>query len=363
MVFIAIDYITRTYICQITFKLQIKQQDDILELMLNRLIRILIPVIIVLAVGTAGYMVIEKWTFLECIYMTVITIATVGFQEVRPLSEIGRIFTIFLILTGDGILLYALSALVAFIVEGELFDKFRRKKMKEKIEDLYEHYIVCGSTGPSEYIINEFIRTQQPFVIIENNPGRIKELKEKTDILFLEGDASEDEILKDAGVSHAKGLISALPTDKDNLFVVLTAHSLNRNMRIVSLAFDETSDPKLRRAGANSVITPNSIGGMRMASEMIRPAVVTFLDRMLYKKDATLRVEEALIPKNSGLIGKTLGEAKVGEKTGLIIIAIRDGRSGDYHYNPGSGTLIKAEDVLITIGTPEQVKNLRELVK
>jgi voltage-gated potassium channel len=331
--------------------------------MLNRLRNIFIPVLIVLAVGTAGYMLIEKWTFLECIYMTVITIATVGFQEVRPLSEIGRIFTIFLILIGDAILLYALSAIVAFIVEGELFDKFRRKKMKEKIKDLSEHYIVCGSTGPSEYVINEFIRTQQPFVIIENNPERVKELKEKPDILFLEGDPSEDEILKDAGVAHAKGLISALPTDKDNLFVVVTAHSLNRDMRIVSLAFDETSDHKLRRAGANSVITPNSIGGMRMASEMIRPAVVTFLDRMLYKKDATLRVEEAPIPEASGLIGRTLGEAKVGEKTGLIIIAIKDGKTEDYHYNPDSATTIKEGDVFIAIGTPEQMKSLRELVK
>ena len=316
-----------------------------------------------LLLGTGGFIIIEKWSILESLYMTVITITTVGFQEVRPLSETGRIFTIFLILSGYGILLYVVSSMVAFIVEGELLDIFRRKKMKSKVEALNNHYIICGSSGAGEYVINEFLKTKQEFVVIENDPDKNKALKERGDILFLEGDPSEDETLKEAGISQARGLISALPTDKDNLFVVLTAKGLNKNLRIISLAIDQSSEHKLRRAGADSVITSNSIGGMRMASVMLRPAVVSFLDKMLYMKDAALRVEEALIPDGSGLIGKTMAQAKIGEKTGLIIIAIKDKETGNYHYNPGSSTVIKENDALITIGTPEQMKSLRDIAK
>lgn len=331
--------------------------------MLNRLIKIFISFALLVAIGSTAYMVIEKWSFLESIYMTIITIFTVGFQEVRPLSETGRIFTIFLIPAGYGILIYALSTIVAFIVEGELMDVFRRNKMKSKIEDLNNHYIICGSGGAAEYVINEFMKTSQPFVIIENDPEKIKKLKENESLLFLEGDPSEDEVLRNAGIILARGLISALPTDKDNLIVVLTARGINRNLRIVSVVFDENSDHKLKYAGANAVVFPDFIGGMRMASEMIRPTVVSFLDVMLRGEDATLRVEEAHIPPDSGLIGKTMAEARIGEKTGLIIIAIKDGASGIYHYNPNSTTIIKENDVFITIGTPEQMKILRDIIK
>jgi len=329
----------------------------------DRLIKIIVALAIVLAIGTAAFMAIEKWTLLESLYMTVITITTVGFQEVRPLSGNGRIFTIFLILLGTGVLLYALSSIVAFIVEGKLLDIFRRKKMKSKIEDMNEQIIVCGSDGCAEYIIDELIKTKDPFVVIENDSDKIKELQKREDILFLEGDASEDEILKEAGILRAKGLISALPSDKDNLFVVLTARGINKNLRIISLAIDQNSEHKLRRAGADSVVTPNAIGGMRMASTMLRPIVVSFLDKMLYSKEATIRVEEASIAKGSDLTGKSLAQAKIGEKTGLIIIAVRDGKTGSFHYNPGSTTIIKENDILITIGTPEQMKALRGMAR
>lgn len=329
--------------------------------MLNKLIKVILILLILFSVGTAAFMIIEKWSFLESLYMTVITISTVGFQEVRPLTENGRIFTIFLILSGYGIMLYALSSIIAFIVGGELLDIFRRRKMNSKIEELNGHYIICGSKGPGEYVINELINTYQKFVVIENDAERIKELKEMEKILFVEGDASEDNILIEAGITRAKGLVSALSTDKDNLFVVLTARNINKDLRIVALAFDENTDHKLRRAGADSVITPNSIGGIRLASEVIRPSVVSFLDMMLRGK-VTVRIEEVSIPKGSGLKGKNLAEAKIHEKAKLIIIAIRNGETGNYQYNPGSHTVIKEGDVLITIGTPEQVRTLREMV-
>ncbi len=330
--------------------------------MLSRLKKIFVSLALLVAIGTFAYMAIERWSFLESIYMTIITIFTVGFQEVRPLSEAGRIFTIFLIPAGYGILVYALSMVVAFIVEGELLDVFRRNKMRAKIEDLDNHYIICGSSGAAAYVINEFMKTSQPFVIIEHDPEKIKKLKENESLLFLEDDPSEDEVLRNAGITRAIGLISALPSDKDNLIVVLTARGINRRLRIVSLVFDENSDHKLKYAGANAVVFPDFIGGMRMASEMIRPTVVSFLDVMLRGEDATLRVEEAIIPPESGLIGKTLAEGRVGEKTGLIIIAIKDGATGTYHYNPNSTTVIKAKDVFITIGTPEQMKTLRDII-
>ena len=294
--------------------------------------------------------------------MTVITLATVGFMEVQPLSQNGRIFTIFIILGGMGILLYTVSTVTAFIVEGALGDILRRKKMEKKIEKMNNHFIICGAGETGWYVIKELLATKKEFVIIENIQERINKLSELGQINYLLGNATEDSILIKAGIKRARGLVSVLAEDQDNLFVVLSARELNPNLRIIARTVYEKSIHKLRKAGADGVITPSLIGGLRMASELIRPHVVSFLDQMMRTGGMTLRFEEAKLIPDSPMIGKTLGETKIPEKTGLIVVAVKDGVDMTYHYNPTTNTRLKEGDVLIVMGNVEQVKTLHECI-
>lgn len=329
----------------------------------KRLLLILFILLAVFAVGTAGYIIIERWSLLEAAYMTVITLATVGFQEVRPLSPVGRIFTIFLIVSGIGLLAYAAGTTLEFIVEGELTGFLRRKKMEKQIQNLEGHYIVCGSGDVGKYIIEEFVKTKRKFVVVENDEEQIKKLKEDENIFYIAGNAAEDETLIKAGIRSASGLISALFSDKDNLFVVLTARNINPGLRIVSRAIDEGSVPKLYKAGADKVVSTEAIGGLRMASEMVRPTVVSFLDTMLRERETTLRIEEAEIPIGSPLAGKNLREADLPEKTGLIVVALKEGGTEKYSYNPPPETKLRERDILIVLGEVKGVEKLRELLK
>ncbi len=309
-----------------------------------------------------GYIIIEKWSLLEAIYMTVITLTTVGFQEVRPLSPVGRIFTMFILVSGIGLLAYAAGSTLEFIVEGELSGLLRRKKMEKQIENLGEHYIICGAGDVGKYIIEEFTKTKRKFVIVENNQEQIKKLEEDKSILFIAGNAFEDEVLIKAGIRSAAGLISALSSDKDNLFVVLTARNINPNLRIISRAIDEGTVPKLYKAGADAVVSTEAIGGLRMASEMVRPTVVTFLDTMLRERESTLRIEEVKIPDGSPLTGKTLKETSIADKTGLIVVALKESGTEKYSYNPLPEVKLRAKDILIVLGELKGLEKLQELL-
>lgn len=327
----------------------------------KRLILILVLLLMIIIIGVVGYEVIEKWELLDSIYMVVITLASVGYSETHPLSDAGRVFTVFLILGGMGVLFYSLSTITMFIVEGELQDVLRRRRMDKQVQELKDHYIICGSGETGKNIVGELAKTKRDFVVIEQNIENIKQLNEPN-LIYIEGDATEDAILLEAGIKKAKGLVSALPSDRDNLFVVLTARELNPALRIVSRCIEEESEPKLRKAGADSVVSPNIIGGLRMASELIRPTTVSFLDIMLRGEEKALRVEEAKVGPNSHFIGKSIGEAKIPQKTGLLIVALN--KEGlDYQFNPSSSTKLAANDVLIVIGSPEQVNDLKEMVK
>ncbi len=327
----------------------------------KRLAIILILLLMIIISGVVGYEVIEKWGLLDSIYMVVITLASVGYSETHPLSDAGRVFTVFLILGGMGVLFYSLSTITMFIVEGELQDALRRRRMNKQVQDLNDHYIICGSGETGKNIVGELVKTKRDFVVIEQSIDNIKQLNEPN-LVYIEGDATEDAILIEAGIKKAKGLVSALPSDRDNLFVVLTARELNPDLRIVSRCIEEESESKLRKAGADSVVSPNIIGGLRMASELIRPATVSFLDIMLRGEEKALRVEEARIGPDSHLIGKSIGEAKIPQKTGLLIVALnKEGQ--DYQFNPSSSIKLAANDVLIVIGSPEQVNDLKEMVK
>ncbi len=329
----------------------------------NRIIHILLVLAVVISTGIAGYMIIEKWSFIDSAYMTIITLSSVGFSEVYPLSIAGKVFTIFLILGGLGALFYGISLITKFIAEGGLHELVRRRKMNKLISQLNDHYIICGAGDTGRSTIDEFVKTRSNFVVVEPDIEQIKKIDDSDSLPYMEDDPTKDDALLKAGIKKAKGLISALPSDKDNLFVVLSARALNPRLRIVSQAIEEDSKPKLLKAGADSVILPNVIGGLRMASEILRPAVVTFLDFMIRGKEMTLRVEEASISSGSSFIGKTLGEAEVPRKTGLIVVAIKDSEEGGYHYNPGASTKLKKGDILIVLGDVEQTRKLKELIK
>ncbi len=316
--------------------------------------------ILIFGVGTIGYIVIEKWSFIDAFYMTVITLATVGFGEIHPLSQTGRIFTIFLILSGLGILMFVIESGLSFLLEGELGNIVRRKKMEKQIQGLREHYIICAEGETGKFVIEEFVKTKQPIVVITKNK-EIEELLRKDDISVIFDNPAEDKVLESAGIKSAKGLVSALGDDKENLFVVLTARSLNTNLKIVTQAIEKTSVTKLKKAGADEIVLSDLIGGMRISSAMLRPAVVNFLDQMLYQVGEPLRLEEAEILENSTLKNKTLAESNISEKTGLMVVAIKEKTTGKYLYNPKADYKLSTGDTLIVIGNSEQVKKLRTL--
>lgn len=329
------------------------------SVLFRRLLIALLMFSVVCIIGIVGYVMIERWSFLEAAYMTVITLASVGFREVRPLSDTGQIFTIFLILGGVGTLLFAVSTFTAFIVEGELKDIMRRRRMERKIANLSDHYIVCGAGELGKHVITELIKTKKKFVVIDNDEESIKKLPHYEQLLQLQGNADEEAILVKCNIEKAKGLICALPQDKDNLFLVLTARALNPNLRIVTRAIGEESEHKLLKAGADRVVYPTKIGGLRMASEMIRPTVVSFLDIMMRGHDITLRVEEAAIPSGSPYIGRTLGESQITKEMDVIVVAIKNSKTGKYTYNPRANTKLNEQDVLIVLGEVEQVDRVR----
>ncbi|MFQ3675093.1 MAG: potassium channel protein [Endomicrobiia bacterium] len=318
--------------------------------------------VILLIVGTFGYKLIEGWSFFDSIYMTVITLATVGYGETNPLTFRGRVFTIILIIFGITTFVYAISRLQSFFIEGELTGILRRRKRENKIKNLKDHYIVCGSgDNISKTIIEELLATKRNFVVIENDKSNYEQLLKNETILVINGNPAEDSVLLSAGIKTAQGLICSIPSDKDNLFIVISARSLNPSIRIISRALDPNSVTKLKKAGADTVVSTDVIGGLRMVSEAIRPTVVSFLDSMLRDKDACLRIEEVVIPPKSNFVGKTLAETQIYEKIGLLVIAVKK-NDGTYVYNPKPSYNISADDVIIVIGNTEQVYKIKQML-
>lgn len=323
----------------------------------RRLLKVIAALAAVCFAGVAGYMVIEGWSLFDSLYMTVITIASVGYGEIHPLSFEGRFFTIILILCGSATLIYGLSILTAFIVEGELTDILRRRKMIKTIAGLAGHFIVCGMSATGRYVIDELKKTGRAFVVIERDPEKIKGLN-AAGILTVEGDATNDAILQAANIGSAAGLLTTLHADSDNLFVVVTARGLNPSLKIVAKAINEESERKLRQVGADRVVMPNFIGGLRMASEMIRPSVVTFLDVMLRGQDAAVRVEEINIAAGSPLAGKSLAESGIMDTVGVTLVAVAD-EQGSYCFNPVRERRLAAGELVIVMGVVENILKLK----
>ena len=322
----------------------------------QRLSAVLIALLAVLGLGTIGYRLIEGWSLFDALYMTVITIASVGFMEVHDLSLAGRIFTIVLIFCGSATLIYGLSTFTAFIVEGELSDALRRHKMKHAIDRLEGHYIVCGVSATGRYIIDELVKTGRTFLVVDLDPEKLKPLA-AAGILHLQGDATHEAVLASANLGRAAGLFTALHNDADNLLVVVTAKGLRPDLPVVAKAIDEESERKLRQVGADRVVMPNYIGGLRMASEMIRPSVVTFLDTMLRSRDAVVRVEELRLDRGSPQVGRSLAASGLLDIDEVAVVALAD-PDGRYHFNPPREHTLRAGETVIVMGHSAAIATL-----
>lgn len=327
-------------------------------MIIRRLRLAIILLAAVIAAGISGYMIIEGWDFPDSLYMTVITITSVGYMEVNPLSPQGRLFTILLIVFGMGILLFGLSTFTAFLVEGELSEILRRRKMENNISKLKGHFIVCGIGRIGRHIIDELYKTGRSFVAIDSNEEICRELGEKG-VLFIKGDATSSMVLKTANAGYAEGAFCSLPTDAENLLLILTAKGINPGLKIVAKAEEDESEDKMKRAGADRVVLPEFIGGLRMASEMIRPEAVSFLDNMLKGHDRAIRVEDVTIGTNSAFAGKSLKSSGVPDMKGITIVAIKKGER--YIFNPAAEERLETGDVLILIGEAEGIKGIRRL--
>lgn len=314
-----------------------------------------------LTTGMLGYHWIEGWSLFDALYMTVITLGTVGYGETHPLSHGGRVFTIFLILFGISALTYALSALMAFIVEGDLKDAIRRRRMEAKIAELENHYILCGAGHTGHSIMEELSKTHRSFVVIEKDHSRVEAIRQRN-ILVLHGDATDDDVLIKAGIKKARGLFGALPTDPENVFVAISAKGLNPGLRIIMRQTEAGVAEKLKRSGADVVVDPGFIGGLRMASEMIRPAAVGFLDSMLRMEGKIFRIEEVIVPADSPLKGHPLGDLKGAQGNAALVLAVKHPHARTYELNPDPLRKIEPGEILVAMGTREHLKNLESKV-
>jgi len=320
-------------------------------------IQSLLLILLIVGFGTLGYILIEGWGILDALYMTVITLTTVGYREVHELSRPGIIFTIVLLISGVGTVFYVLTAGARSIVEGELRKVYGRKKLERRIRELHNHYIICGYGRMGKIISRELKLEGMKFIVIEKNQEMIED---HGSVLALTGDATRDSMLQEAGIERAKGLISVLPTDAENMYVVLTARGLNPDLLIVARAGEEGSEKKLLRAGADKVVSPYHIGGLRMAYTVLRPAVVEFIEFATKTGNIELRLEEVDIREGSQLVGLSLDECGIGRDLGIIIVAVKRS-GGEMKFNPTSRTSIKAGDTLIAIGEAGKLDKLEEM--
>ncbi len=321
---------------------------------------ILLAFTLLLVIGVAGYMALLKVGFVDALYMTVITISTVGFGEVGTRTGQSEIFSVFMIFLGVGIVGYTFTTVVAMFVEGKVKDLWKGSKMDRKISALKDHYIICGSGELAEVIINKFINEKLDFVVITDKHEDLENFSHQ-DILVVEGQSTEESVLERAGIEKAKGLVTTLDLEVDNIVTVLTARNLNKDIYIIANSITKSGREKLLKVGANKTLSVNEISGKRMASLMIKPNIISFLDVVTRVGDIELDLEEVIVKKGSYLEDKNLLEAQIPNKTGLIVLAIKKIEDGNFLFNPPVSYTFKIGDVLIVLGKEEQVDKLRNL--
>ncbi len=315
----------------------------------------------VVALGTLGYMTLEGWDFFESLYMTVITLSTVGFSEVRPLSQAGRLFTAGLIVAGVGAVTYLFAAISQYIISGELTGSLRKARMQQRIDDLSGHYVICGYGRVGQQVQLDLESKGRQCVVVEPNEEALKEVPPRT--LVVVGDAADDDVLLRAGIERASGLVAATGDDATNLFVALSAHTLNLKLPIVARANDPATEPKLIRAGATHVISPYTLSGRRIARQLLYPSVTDFLDVVMHSGGLELWLEECHIGSGSELHNKTAHEAEVRKLTGANVLAVRRHDEGAIMTNPPVEMRFEPGDVLIALGTRTQLEALESLSK
>lgn len=328
----------------------------------NRLRTALFALMIVVIVAACGYRLLgQNVSWLDAIYMTVVSLTSVGYAEIVPTANNPalRIFNIFVLVFGLGIMLYVFSIATAFIVEGDLKRLFWKNKMLKRIKGLRNHTIVCGAGTTGRRVVEELHKTRRDIVVIDLDPARLERLSNIGEIPVIQGDASDEEILDLAGLDYAGGVVTALPNDKDNLVVVITVRLKHPNVRIVARCVDAKMADKMIRAGASSTVSPNSIGGMRLASEMVRPNVVTFLDMMLRDTDETLRIEEIPVPFHSAWVGQSLGKIELRERFSLSCLAIREPGEEIFRYNPHDSEVVRGNAVIVVMGNVNDIHTAR----
>ncbi|RLA86297.1 MAG: potassium channel protein [Deltaproteobacteria bacterium] len=329
--------------------------------LIRHLIRAVLLMGALLSVGVVGYTVIEGWGVFQALYMTVITITTVGYGEVYGLSEKGRVFTIFLIIAGFGIMAYIVTTLTQAIIAGQIRAALGRKKLEKMIKKLKDHYILCGFGRIGSVVAKELAKEEVPFVIVERDPEVIKALEEEG-YLFLEGDATDDRVLLEAGIKRAKGLVATVSSDADNLYITLSARSLNPKLFILSRADDPEAERKLLTAGATKVVSPYIMGASRMANVLLRPNVVDFIELVVQRKHLELQMEEIEVEDDSLFQGKTLKDSGLRDEFGVIVVAIK--RAGkEMIFNPSPEAGIERGDILILLGERKNLDRLEKRLK
>ena len=329
----------------------------------TRLVLALLAFVALSVVGTVGYMLVEGQGFEDSLYMTVITLTAVGYEEVFPLSRLGRAYTMGVLIAGLTWMGIWFANITSLFVELDLQGALRRRRTMKEIAAMKDHIIVCGCGRTGRQVAQELETMTNQYVLVEKNPARIEEAREfLPHAHIIEGDATHDHVLLEAGLLEAKGLITCLSKDTDNLFVCLSARDLAAKVKIVARAYEEETMDKLYRAGADHVVSPNVSSAIRMASVLLRPSAVSFLDIATRSSDLALRMEQLLIADRSDVAGKTLMEARIPQRTGLIVIAVRKkGALRDFVFNPVADTRLDAGDEVIVLGKEDQISRLRDV--
>lgn len=328
-------------------------------MLLRRFLATLLLPIAIIILGTFGYMKIEGWSFFDSLYMTVMTVTTVGFGEVHSLSARGRAFTIVLMLGGIFILFYAAGEVIRAVVSGQVQTILGRQRMEQSLAALRDHVIVCGFGRMGRLVCKEFSLQRVPFVIVDNAADFVEGFKMPHG-LAVHGDATSDDVLKLAGVERARAVVTVLASDADNLYITMSARLLNEKLFIVARAEVDRAEAKLKRAGANRVVSPYTMGGYRVAHAVLRPTVVDFLDLAIRAEHLELQIEEIQIATHSTLAGATLKDSQLRQNFGIIIVAIKK-TAGEMVFNPPSDAVMQPGDILIVLGHRQQLDQVEKL--
>lgn len=317
--------------------------------------------------GGVGYYLIGqgRWAFSDCVYMTVISVTTVGYGEVLPDMErvaYARSFTMFLLLLGTGSIVYFASTVTAFIIEGDLRNVLFASRLKKRMKRMKDHVVVCGAGSTGRHVIEELLTTGTPVLAVDVREDELREIAEKfprAEFTYLVGDATDDDVIAQTALDRARGMVIALSSDKDNLYLTVSGRQINPSVRIVARCAELSHVDKIRRSGADAVVSPNFIGGMRLVSELMRPAVVRFLDDMLRDRRAAYRIEEVQLGDGAAALGATLRDARVRERFGMTVLAVRGRDQQSWVYNPDANERLGPGMTLVVLGSAEQVAELR----